>query len=402
MRVYTLAAELGVEDKAIRQFLRSRYGTQGRGARWELDEAQVREVRFRFEEGIGHRVTRRGSDSDLSIPPLARKHGDSNLPALVRALRQDPQKYTTSIPVVGGEPMVFRRIMSTYGGRYTRRGQGGTIAFLSDGTFLDARDATSPDAHLLERNYTVTPSPPEGSTRLVIHHINYVEALKVVPNIPHRLRTLLYDKDTGPGDTPQERLISTYSVAIINPLSSLINVLSYESSGANIYSIPLRSLLRWELPGGYHRGDELTSAVARYLTTINLFLEDPTQPGSAFDITLGEVYKRFHYDVGEKANRLQEETAERLGFKLNKGYGSRNGQWEKRKGDDQVTISQDLKIHINRKFVCIVSARTSDLPYGDEVARRMLTVATAHRMDINTIRPEERIALARLFSEEKE
>ena len=384
MRVSALASELEVDPKDIRKFLRSEYGPVGTGGRWDLDQPQVERVRWRFGDGGGGRTPR--ATGGTYIPPLVRRQTGPGIVDKVRQLQAEPQDI--HIKVAGSdEDLVFHRIMNGWGRRGGRSSH--VVVLLSNGEFKESKDITEVSSWLLESQYCLI----RRGERYYAHHKNYVQALSEV-SIPLWLVSQLIERSgsTGTDDTPQELLISDYACLfsfILHP----VFILKWEHrTGNRIQEVTLREL--WsskpESPSRDLSQGELALAFSRYFATINLLEEHP-QRGEAFEITLGNIFRRFYIAVGERAENLRKDVARAWGFEE-----YREG-WRKKNGSDEVVISNDLRVHINRKFVCIVSAKSSNLPHDDEVARRMLAVATAHRDKIYTIKGETKDALERLF-----
>ena len=387
MRVSALAIELGVDSKDIRKFLRGKYSQVGTGGRWDLNQEQVEQVKWRFGGMGGQAVKKRNGPS---IPLLVRKHSGPEIVDKVNQLRANPEDI--HIEVVGSdEVLTFHGIIQSWVSRGRRRSTLGNIILLSNGEFKESSALPQISSWLLEPQYCLI----NRNGNYYLHHKDYVKALSEAQIPCWLIEQLIERSATGRDDNPQELLISGYSYFLDNKLSSSF-ILKWEHSvGKPIGEIQLRDLWVTDEEIKFSTRDSLTSSdlrlsLSRYLTTINLLKENPFH-SEAFTVTLGEIFRRFHIEVGERAEGLRRDIAERYGFEV-QGDG-----WRKRKGSDEVTISPGLKVHINRKFVCIVSAKTSQLPYDDEVARRMLTVSTAHRDQIYTISGELKEALERLF-----
>ena len=380
MRVSTLANELGVDPKDIRKFLRSRYGRIVPGSRWDLDNPQVEQVRWAFGEDV-----RKKAGKGILVPPAVRRQAGPDIVDKVRQLQAEPQDI--HIKIVGStEDLVFHKIIDCWRGR----GRSSNIALLSNGEFKKSEDLPNIGRWLLEPQYCLI----ERGGQYFAHHLNYISALSEL-SIPHWLVTnLIYrPQSTSRDDLPQELLINDYARTFDSKLHT-ITILKWEyETGKPILDLTLKELWESELKvsRGSPYGSDFLLVLSRYFATINLLQEHP-QHSEAFDITIGELFQRFHIEVGQRAEDLRRDIALRFGFEAYDNKG-----WIKRKLRDEVVISNDLKVHINHKFVCIVSAKSSQLPYDDEVARRMLAVATAHRDQIYTIKGEAKEALERLF-----
>lgn len=382
MRVSTLADELGIDPKVIRRFLRSRYDQVGTGGRWDLNSQQIEQVKWRFE-GEGRKPSR--ITGGTRVPPLVRRYAGPGIADRARQLQAEPQDI--HIKVVGSpEDLIFHKIVSCWHGRR----HSSTVALLSNGEFKEGKDLPGISHYLLETQYCLI----KREEQYYIHHLNYVNALSEI-SIPHWLVTNLINRpNTGRDDTPQELLINDYARTFDSKLHTTAILKWEHETGKSILAIPLKEL--WDSKfkpdirvSRYSSDFHLT--LSRYFATINLLQEQP-QHSEAFNVTIGDLFRRFHVEVGQRAENLRRDVAQTWGFEE---YGD-NG-WRKRKGGDEVVISSDLRVHINRRFICIVSAKSSQLPHDDEVARRMLAVATAHRDQIYTIRGEVKEALERLF-----
>jgi len=383
MRVSILASELGVDPKDIRRFLRSRYGQVGTGGRWNLDQQQVEQVRWRFG-GEGGRSTR--TTGGTCVPSLVRRHAGPGMVDKVRKLQAEPQDI--HIKVVGStEDLVFHRIMGDWRGRSRGKSVSNTVVLLSNGEFKESKDLPGVSHWLLETRYCLI----KRGECYYVHHLNYVNALSEI-SIPYWLVSNLVDRtqSTSRDDTPQELLIVDYARFLSSKLTAT-GVLKWEhDTGRLVQEVTLRELWSSSFKATPNFDPDLLLVLSRYFATINILKEHP-QHGNAFNVTLGELFRRFHIEVGQRAENLRRDVALRLGFEEN-----RDG-WRKKGGGDEVVISNDLRVHINRKFVCVVSAKSSQLPHDDEIARRMLTVSTAHRNQIYTIKGEVKEALERLF-----
>ena len=388
MRVSEIADELGVDSKHIRRFLRSEYGNVGTGGRWDLNPQQVEVVQWKFgaDNPRAPRAPRAsGMGGGLNIPPLVRRKSGPQIVDLVRSLRDHPQDVV--IPIrESTEKLTFHRIMNRWTGG---RRSGNTVVLLSNGEFKQASSLTGIAEYLLESQYCII----RRGEKYYLHHRNFVNSLMEI-DIPLQLVPHFIERsNTGRDDSPQEVLMGDYSVTFTRLLSTEFILLWEFSTGKPIGEITLEEL--WPqvplAPMRSYSGITPHSYIRRYFSTINTLREIPPH-GEAFRITLGEVFRRFHIEVGEKARELRQEVASKYGFEP-----TSDGGWIKRKGSDMVEIKDDLGVHINRKFICVVSAKTSYLPYDDEVARRMLTVATAHRNQIYTFRGEAKSTLERLF-----
>jgi len=391
VRVSTLAVELGVDPKDIRRFLRDRYGRVGTGGRWDLDPAQIEQVKWRFEGRGGQAIRERGG---LSIPLLVRRNSGPEIVDKVNQLKSNPEDI--HIKVEGSsEVLTFYGIIRSWSRRKRRNSSSSSeIVLLSNGIFRESGSFPAVQSYHLESQYCLV----NRSGTYYAHHRNYVRALSEV-QVPYWLVGQLVERSpTGRDDSPQELLISEYSQFLDSKLASSFILKWEHSSGRPIGDIQLVDLwgttqeVKPVSRNRYFTGvpSDLRLSLSRYFATINLLKEHPLH-SEAFTITLGEIFRRFHIEVGEKAEDLRRDVAERYGFE------PYDGGWIKRKGHDQVTISSDLRVFINREFVCIESAKYSQLPLDDEVARRMLTVATAHRDQIYTIRGELKEAIERLF-----
>jgi len=382
MRVSSLANDLGVDPKDIRKFLRSEYGQVGTGGRWDLNQQQVNRVRWRFE-GSGKTPRTLGATGGSNIPLIVRRQTGPDIINKVNLLRAEPQDI--HIKVVGSDDLVFHRIINSWVGR----GGTSTVVLLSNGEFKESKDIKDVSLWFLESQYYLI----KKGERYYAHHSNYVNCLSEV-TILQWLVPVLVERaaSTGRDDTPQELLINDYATMLGSKLSTSIILKWEHNTGRTIQEMPLKELYdpEFKIPRGYQADYDFRLALSRYFVTINLLTEYPLR-SEAFNVTLGEVFRRFHIEVGQRAENLRRDVASRLGFEQN------GDNWRRRKDGDEVVISNDLRVHINHKFVCIVSAKSSQLPHDDEVARRMLTVATAHRDQICTIRGEAKEALERLF-----
>ena len=387
MRVSQLEGQLGVEGKVIRKFLRERYGL-AHARHWDLSQEQVEEVCFHFSGR-----TPRGQTSSTVIPSYARREHREELVPLVESLRRQPQDII--IQVEGGESLVFHKVMRSWrSGRGRERG-----ALLSNGQFITSQDRGTPGGHLLELQYCFIQRPHGDRLQYKAYAVTYIERLSHI-RIPLRLLGPLIDEYSSQAldDTPQEVLIDSFSQKIDKVIVDPSIVLDCELKGVQLKDLTLQGILNGAKEArppryGYSSRDpsRVGIAINRYLATANL-LEDPEETG-ALKITLGEVYQRFGAAVEGKADNLRDEVAGRLGFT----EGSDG--WIKRKQLHSVFIGKDLKVHIDGKFVCVVSRKSTNLPYGDEVARRMLMVATEYRNEISTITLVQREALRLLFQE---
>ena len=385
MRVSELANELGAESKDIRKFLRSRYGNVGTGGRWYLDPEKIEQVRWRFE-GEGRKEPRASrATGGMYIPSFVRRHSGPAIKDKVRELQAEPQDI--HIKVVGStEDLVFHRIIQCWTGR-GRRSPSLVVVLLSNGEFKESKDLSGVSSWLLESQYCLV----RGENCYHAHHVNYVQLLTETP-IPQWLITNLIARPqaTGRDDTPQELLINDYSRLLSSKLAPS-SILRWEhDTGRLAGELTLRELWGPTFKIISDLDPNIRMTLSRYFATVNLFQEQPPL-GEAFGITIGELFRRFHIEVGQRAKGLRRDVAQAWGFEeCSEG-------WRKRKDQDEVLISSNLRVHINRKFVCIVSAKSSQLPHDDEVARRMLAVATAHRDQIYTIKGEVKEALERLF-----
>ncbi len=382
MRVSTLADELGVDPKHIRRFLRSKYGQVGTGGRWDLNGQQIEQIKWRFE-GEGGKLSR--TTGGIRVPPLVRRHAGPGIADRARQLQAEPQDI--HIKVVGTpEDLIFHRIVDCWHGR----NNSSVVVLLSNGEFKESKHLSGISKWLLETQYCLV----KRGEQYCIHHSNYVNALSEI-SIPRWLVANLIDgSNTGRDDTPQELLINSYARTFDCKLHTPA-ILKWEyETGKSILVVSLKELwdpkFKPDDPVSRY-GSDFRLTLSRYFATINLFQEHP-QHGKAFDITLGELFRRFHIEVGQRAENLRRDVAQAWGF-----VECGDNEWKKGKGGDEVIISSDLRVHVNRKFICIVSAKSSQLPHDDEVARRMLAVATAHRDQIYTIKGEVKEALERLF-----
>ena len=385
MRVSTLASDLGVDPKDIRKFLRSQYGNVGTGGRWDLSPEQIEQVRWRFE-GEGRREPRAPrATGGMYIPSLVRRHSGPAIEDKVRGLQANPQDI--HVKVVGStEDLVFHRIIQRWEGG-GRRSPSSVVVLLSNGEFKESKDLPGVPNWLLESQYCLV----RGENCYHTHHVNYVQLLAET-SIPQWLVLSLIARPqaTGRDDTPQELLINDYARLLSSKLAPS-SILRWEhDTGRPAGELTLRELWGPTFKIISDLDPNIRTTLSRYFATVNLFQEQPPL-GEAFEITLGGLFRRFHIEVGQRAEGLRRDIAATWGFEE---YGE---GWRKRRAGDEVSISNDLRVHINRKFVCIVSAKSSQLPHDDEVARRMLTVATAHRDQIYTIKGEVKEALERLF-----
>ena len=196
MRVHILSYELGVEDKVIRQFLRSQYGSQGRGGRWNLTDEQVTRVRGHFSSATA-RPLRRGRTN-----PIASTMHDQ-----ARQLRLQPQDII--VPVEGGPSLVFHQVIFTSLSK-RRKSPNHVTALLSNGAFLSSSEPGSPPDFVIEKHFRmikVSRGFNEPPVYQAIHE-DFVERLLKM-KIPQRLVGILMGSMAGRNDTPQELVIGS-------------------------------------------------------------------------------------------------------------------------------------------------------------------------------------------------
>jgi hypothetical protein len=109
-----------------------------------------------------------------------------------------------------------------------------------------------------------------------------------------------------------------------------------------------------------------------------------------FDVPVEDIwagYASVQRLANTRAAALRDAVAKALGFRRNdrelggwvKWTQSRDGR------DDRIDVYDTGKIEINGDFRCVIEAVSVTLPEADQVVRRMLTLATPHRKQINTL-----------------
>lgn len=393
--VAQLADQLGVDGKVIRRYLRSTYQRPSLSTRWDLTPEQVENIIATFEGRGTISLPRGGAD----VPLYIRKK-NPNVVSLASDLKSNPQDLIIS---TNCGPITVYQIIGKYTSGYSRRTGRSKVwsALLSNGTFVMSTDPGVPNREwMIESQYCLY----KHEEAWHINHKDYVKRVCSLGTISRELLDpLLLSNSTGSLDTPQEVLITHYTRRVEHSLTpsailfqevkkkpisdfTLTEVINLER--INVIELELERVSRLS-----YQHSPLRSSLARYFATINLIKELPRR-SQAFEITLGEVFRRFGLEIEEKASEICLEVAQKLGFEKT------DDGWRKSAGGYNVLVDNDLKVYINRQFICITSAKTVDLPYADEVARRMLGVATAHRNQISTITREQRSVLETLFPPE--
>ena len=206
MRVGSIASELSIDEKAIRVFLRSKYGNlrDGQWCRryWDLTPEQAESVRLHFKDG-GPRAssgrTRRDAWPSI-IPKELRKCIKLTQAGLlekeVLGLVSAPNYIT--IETREGSRFDFISVIRNFhpGGLTVRMGRGRgkwSSTLFSDGTFYSHSENQPTSFHNVPRYYVEAQYLflKVGDGDYSYHHRDYVGRLLEVSPIPERLVDLL-------------------------------------------------------------------------------------------------------------------------------------------------------------------------------------------------------------------
>ena len=405
-----LAAQLGIDAKNLRKWLRVSYG-HSETQRWELNDRQVEEVKRALQHGHISTVlsTDQGKRVSAGLPQGLPGYAYRVFP---RLYLEAASRYKTSPEVlrleVGGTTVNFYPILHLVRTNSRGRRPSNQIALAGNGDFISTSGrhegfVTVDNGDYLDTDYYYYPHQRQHDDRkeYSFYHRDYVSELQKVKVLPHLIGAVLPDT-AGKLDTPQYLVMNWYNQQFSKVL--FIKDLFVESikSGKLVDEFTLSDLwsrIPIEKPsygyrhrGGFYMDNDTRSSlrpITSYLSTINLLNIIPPE-GPEFQTKLKDIYHRFAFVPDQRALWLREEVAQRYGFKK-----TSEGGWIK----DDVEIKPDLGIYIGRSYTCVVSAITVDLPFEDEVVRRMLCVATKYREKISTIGPTKRAILERVFSD---
>lgn len=407
-----LAAQLGIDAKNLRKWLRGRYG-HSENPRWVLNDRQVVEVKLALQHGLISRVLSTSQGEKLSLGSPKGLPGYAyrafNKLELETALRckTSPEVVRVQVGKTTISLYPILHVNTRSGRRSIHR-----VAITGDGMFLStAGDHEGfikiSSGDYLDTQYLYYPHHQSGEPERMkysFYHRDYVAGLQKL-EIPLHLVEAVLPSTAAKLDTPQYLVLNWYNRQFLKALYIRNIFVESIKLGKPVDGFTLRDLwniipterITRQTAWSYHSEDSKISLgpITSYLSTINLLKITPPE-GPEFQVTLKDIYRRFAFEPGQKALQLREEVAQKFGFKKNN-----EGSWVKGEswGSMKVEITPDLGVFIGGSYTCIVSAITVDLPFEDEVVRRMLCVATKYREKIYTITPTKRTLLEELFPE---
>jgi len=141
--------------------------------------------------------------------------------------------------------------------------------------------------------------------------------------------------------------------------------------------------------------EQFKSALEAYLYTVNLFDEDHRK--EAFKISLADLLEKFVYLPRERAAELREAIAKRYGFRRDHLFGTKGWLKGDKYSGPYAFVGDNCRVVVNGEGICIVSTTGRRcFPLDDEVAMRMVVLATDARNSISTL-DRHRDTLERLF-----
>lgn len=331
-----------------------------------------------------------------------------------------PAREVIELPVRDGDPIQLVRvvdILKIRGGRNARK-----RFFLSDGSTVEGNSRY--ELNQIARGELVRKTAENISAQVSLRHYGeaFVRAWLNMPNFPRANVAEKILSVAGFTDMPAEALHTWLSKAArryFNDVSRdyVIDAVVIGGPSAGLLALTvgdvLRSAVRQQSEGldrGYHVTwyEPVVAAIARWLRTQNLVEPDLSDP-SAFGVSIADVWRWdcLQRDKADgRAARLRSAIAERFGFKratLEERYGARKTVWIRADFDvpddftftdvkslkefgKSVVVTDDLTVYVCGQHRCVVEAKSADLPHDDQVARRMLAVATTHREEISTLK----------------
>ncbi len=263
----------------------------------------------------------------------------------------------------------------------------------------------------------------------------FVRAWDDLPQRPTATALRIILAQAAHDDTPQEALLTWCIRAVARRLEmmvengALVDQLLLQSLPTFTLADLLRPALREVRMGAdplsvahtpqrgdwYHR---LLRAIELFLVSTNLIAPDlETDPILAIPLVqLWQWYARQEHLASVRAHHLRAAVVARFGFQEIQWQEGR--AWVKTeprlpldtsryqvpellKKQPHVLVTDACRVYVNGQYCCVVEGRSADLPQADQVVRRLLAVATAHRLRIHTLTKDLPI-LEQLFADTTE
>lgn len=255
-----------------------------------------------------------------------------------------------------------------------------------------------------------------------VYGAGFVRAWEDLPQRPTTTALRIILAQAAHEDTPQEALLMWCLKAVARRLETmvengaLVDQLLVQPLSAFTLADLLRPALREVRLGADplsvahtpHRGDwyhRLLRAIELFLVGTNLIAPDlETDP--VLDVPLIELWQWYTTQeqlASVRAHHLRAAVVQRFGFQEIPGQDGR--AWVKtvpRLPDDvsryhvpellkkqpHVLVTDTCRVYVNGQYRCVVEGRSADLPHADQIVRRLLALATAHRTRIHTLTPD--------------
>lgn len=300
----------------------------------------------------------------------------SELVSLVEEKRTNP--VVAQLQVRDGNPISLYRI--------DRVAKKATAALLSNGVVAVKGGSYGWSPSVDEWTSITEVSNPESDYKYTMDKAYgevFIDAWNKLAVFPDQTTAEIILHNAGLRDSPQETLISWFIETVSDRMMSVIPALLENRR------ITLRDVLVQELDGApngqhYHANFEpIKAAVETWCVSRNLIAED-MRTSPMFDVSINEIWAGYaagQQQANTRAASLRKAVAKALGFKRE----SWEKVWTKRTKNDRIQVADTGRISINGHFRCVVEAVHVALPEDDQIVRRMLTLATPHRNQINTL-----------------
>ena len=275
-----------------------------------------------------------------------------------------------------------------------------------------------------------------GYKDFIFWHNNFLEKVK---KVAHELSfieiDILMSKNRFADDKPEDVFNDTF-LRVFE--TKLLFALMYETDR---WDMTVKQVLKKEISNYeefqrdyspykfYIEGRDVTKHSLQNIshTIIERFKEEMKFFGKEFqdiqDLTLKQLMHTYLEEPEIKADKFRDEILKKFGFEpitAGKAYkihtkshfrinqfevkDIKNSEevigWSKIDGNDIIFIDHNGQVYINNKFICIVPTKSRPLPKGDEIATKVVAVATNYRNNISTL-DEHRDTLEKVFEGSK-
>ena len=265
-----------------------------------------------------------------------------------------------------------------------------------------------------------------------VYGAGFVRACQQLQDRPTAAALRIILAQAAHDDTPQEALLTWCLRAVAHRLQAMADngALLDQLLARPLSTFTLADLLRPALrdvrlgteplrlvptPGSHDWYHRVLRAVELFLVGTNLLAPDlETDP--VIEVPLVQLWQWYTTQerfASVRAHHLRAAVVQRFGFQEIQWHECR--AWvktvprlapdleryqipERLKIQPHVLVTETCRVYVNGQYRCVVEGRSADLPQADQVVRRLLAVATAHRTRIHTLTTDLAV-LEQLFAD---